>query len=150
MNPLERWTLHLAALATAGSGVLYGWLRYFGRRAGDFGPEPHPLQATAQHLHVLVAPLLVLALGVVLKAHVEPLIRTGRLRYVGSGGLLLAGLAPMVFGGYALQTVTSPGWRELWAWVHGVSSLLFLAAYLVHLARRQAVPAVPIGRPEAG
>jgi len=150
MNALERWFLHLAALATAGSGVVDGWLRYFGQRVGEFGPEPHSLQAAAQHLHVLVAPLLVLALGVVLKAHLEPLVRGGRLRALGSGSLLLAGLLPMVFGGYALQVVIDPGWRSAWAWVHGLSGLVFLGAYLAHLARRRANQEAAEGRAEAG
>ncbi len=146
MSALERWFLHLAALATAGTGLLYGWLRYFGQRAGEFGPEAHPLQGTFQHLHVLSGPLLVLALGVVLKGHVEPLLRADKVRAFGSGAFLLAGLAPMILGGYAVQVVVDPRWRATWAWVHGISSLLFLAAYLVHLARRAAPQAVAEAR----
>lgn len=134
MNPLERWSLHLSALLVAGTGLLYGWLRYFGQRAGEFGPEAHPLQALLQHLHVLSAPLLVLALGMILKGHVEPLFRGGRMKPLGTGALLLSGLAPMILGGYAVQVVVDPEWRRIWAWVHGLSSLLFLAAYLAHLA----------------
>ena len=63
MSVLERWSLHLAALATAGTGLLDGLLRWFGQRAGEFGPEPHPWLGMAQHLHVLLAPLLLFALG---------------------------------------------------------------------------------------
>lgn len=150
MNALERWSLHLAALATAGTGLLYGWLRYFGQRAGEFGPEAHPLQGTFQHLHVLSAPLLVLALGVVLKGHIDPLARAGKLRAWGTGAFLLAGLAPMILGGYAVQVVVDPHWRTLWAWIHGVSSLLFLGAYLSHLARRTAGEPLPEARAKEG
>lgn len=133
MNALERWLLHLAALTTGLTGLGYGALRYFGRRAGEFGPEPHPWQATLQHLHVLAAPLLVLALGAVLKGHVQPRLADGGGRPRGTSALLLAGLAPMLLGGYAVQVCTDPVWRSAWAWVHGLASLLFLAAYLVHL-----------------
>ncbi len=143
MSAFERWSLHLAAWTTAGSGLLYGWLRYFGRRAGEFGPEPHPWQAALQHLHVLAAPLLVLALGAVLKGHVSPRIRDGSRGSRGSGLLLLAGLAPMVLGGAAVQVAADPAWRTLWAWVHGGSSLVFLGAYLAHLVGRPAVPGGP-------
>ena len=136
MSALERWSLHVAALLTAGSGLGYGWLRYFVQREGAFGSEPHPLQGLLQHLHVLIAPGLVLALGVVLKAHVDPLIRKGKFRGWRSGLWLVAGLAPMILAGYAVQVVVDPGWRRAWAWVHGGASLLFLAAYLVHLVRR--------------
>lgn len=150
MSAIERLFLHMAALVTAGSGLLYGWLRYFGRRAGEFGPEPHPLQAMLQHLHVLAAPMLVLALGMVLKGHVQPLVGDGRLRPGVSGALLLAGLAPMVLGGYAVQVCTDPAWRSAWAWVHGLASVLFLVAYLVHLARGTQPETSALMRPEDG
>ncbi len=142
MNPLERWSLHLSALLTAGTGLVYGWLRYFGQRVGEFGPEAHPLQALLQHLHVLSAPLLVLTLGMILKGHVEPLLRSGRMKPLGTGLFLLGGLAPMILAGYAVQVVVDPEWRRLWAWIHGLSSLLFLGAYLVHLARGTAAQTV--------
>ncbi len=150
MSAFERWSLHLAAWTTAGSGLLYGWLRYFGRRAGEFGPEPHPWQAALQHLHVLAGPLLVLALGAVLKGHVQPLVRDGRVRAGSSGALLLAGLAPMVLGGYAVQVCSGPAWRSAWAWVHGLGSLVFLGAYLVHLARGPQPATSVVMRPEGG
>lgn len=142
MNALERWSLHIAALLTAGTGLIHGWLRYFGQRTGEFGLEAHPLLGLLQHLHILSAPFLMLALGMVLKGHVEPLVRSGRLNRLGTGLFLLVGLAPMILGGYAVQVVVDPTWRKLWAWVHGISSLLFLGAYLLHLARNTATQAV--------
>lgn len=125
----------MAALLVGGSGLAYGWLRYFQLRAGEFGLEAHPLQAPLQHLHVLAAPALVLLLGAVLKGHAEAQVREGRLKRFGTGLLLMLGLAPMILGGVAVQVVVDPAWRRLWAWVHGISSLVFLCAYLVHLAR---------------
>jgi hypothetical protein len=150
MNALERWSLHLAALLTAGTGLVYGWLRYFGQRAGEFGPEAHPNQALCQHLHVLSAPMLLLALGMVLKGHVEPLFRGGRMKRIGTGALLLGGLAPMIFGGYAIQVAVDPGWRKLWAWIHGTSSLLFLGTYLLHLGLALAPTPAAEAEPDSG
>lgn len=135
MNPLERWTLHLSALVTGATGLIYGWLRYYGQRMGEFGLEPHPLQGLLQHLHVLAAPLLVFALGMVVRGHVLPRYRAGQPSGRRTGAFLLAGLAPMVFAGYGLQVVTEPATRTVLGWVHGVSSLLFLGAYGVHIAR---------------
>lgn len=136
MSVLERWCLHAAAGLTGGTGLVYGGLRYFGRRAGDFGPEPHPLQGALQHLHLLAAPLLLLALGALLKGHVQPLVREGRVRAARSGLAMLLGLAPMVLGGVAVQVATDPAWRQAWAWVHGLASLVFLGAWLFHQVRR--------------
>ena len=141
MSPLERWSLHLAALITAGTGLLDGLLRWFGERAGEFGPEPHPWLGVAQHLHVLVTPALVFTLGMMVRGHLWPKLgRTVEGRRTGLGAAFL--IAPMVFSGYAIQVVTSPAWRGALAWVHGVSAGTFLQAYFGHLAFRGWQPAV--------
>jgi len=133
LNRLERWGLHLSALAMALSGLSYGWLKYFGQRPGEFGPEASPWQALAQHAHVLLGPCLVFSLGLVVKAHVAPRLASGRARRTGFWLALL--LAPLVLSGYTLQVVVEPRWRVGFAWVHGPIALLFLASYAVHLLR---------------
>ncbi len=133
MTRLEKWSLHLAALLTAATGLSYGWLRYFGQVQGDFGPEPHRLQSLMQHLHVLAAPLLLFALGMIVRGHLWPKLRGGRPEGRRTGLFLGLVLAPMVLSAYGLQVATEPAWRNGLAWVHGVTSLLFLLAYLAHL-----------------
>jgi hypothetical protein len=132
MTTLERWSLHISALFTGATGLLYGWLRYYSQHPGEFGVEAHPLQATLQHFHVLGAPLLVFALGMLVRGHVLPMWRnrmhSGRV----SGTLLALILTPMVLSGYAIQVAMEPRWRLGFAWLHGVTSLLFLAGYGVH------------------
>ena len=132
MTGLERWSLNLTALFTGATGLLYGWLRYYGQHPGEFGVEAHPLQATLQHLHVLAAPLLVFTLGMLVRGHVMPMWRSGRPGGRASGVLLALILAPMVLSGYAVQVAVEPRWRLAFAWVHGVLSLLFLAGYGFH------------------
>ncbi len=132
MKTLERWALHLGALLTGFSGLGYGWLRYFKQVQGDFGPEPHPLQGVIQHAHVLAAPLLLFALGMTVRGHLFAKLRAGTRegRRTGLGAALL--IAPMVLAGYLVQVATSPTWRTAFAWVHGISSILFLISYLGH------------------
>lgn len=132
MTRLERWILHLTALLTGVTGLIYGWLRYFGQLKGEFGMEAHPLQGALQHLHVLGSPLLVFTLGMLLRGHVLPMWRAGRPAGRTSGLLLALVVAPMALSGYAVQVVVEPRWRLLFAWVHGVSSLLFLGVYAGH------------------
>lgn len=132
MSPLERWALHLAALATAGTGLMDGLLRWFGQRAGEFGPEAHPWLGPAQHLHVLVAPLLLFCLGMAVRGHVQARLRKGAEgRRTGLAAVFL--IAPMVLSGYGIQVVTVPAWRTALAWAHGIGAGLFLLAYLAHL-----------------
>ncbi len=133
MTPLERWSLHLAALVTAGTGLLDGLLRWYGERPGPFGPEAHPWLGTAQHLHVLVGPLLVFTLGMLVRGHLWARLQGGAEgRRTGLGAALF--IAPMVLSGGAIQVVTSPAVRTGFAWTHGLASGVFLLAYLGHLA----------------
>jgi len=135
VSPLERWSLHLAASATAATGLLDGLLRGFGMRLGEFGPEPHPWQGAAQHLHILVSPLLVFTLGSLVSGHLRSRLRKGAEgRRTGLGAALLIG--PMVFSGCAIQVATDLQWRSALVWSHGLSSGLFLLAYFGHLAVR--------------
>ena len=135
MSPLERWSLHLAALLTAGTGLMDGLLRWFGVRMGEFGPEPHPWLPAAQHLHVLTAPLLLFALGMTVRGHLQAKLKRGSEgRRTGLGAAFL--IAPMVLSGYAVQVVTTPALRTAFSWVHGLSAGLFLLAYLGHLLVR--------------
>jgi hypothetical protein len=127
--------MHLSAFLTAGTGLLYGWLRYFGQRPGEFGPEAHPAQALLQHLHILTAPLLAFTLGVLVRGHVQPMLHRGAPVGRASGLAMIFVLAPMILSGYLVQVATEPAWRVGWAWVHGIASLLFLLGYAVHQAR---------------
>jgi hypothetical protein len=112
-----------------------GLLRWFGQRVGEFGPEAHPWLGSAQHLHVLVAPVLVFCLGVMVRGHLWTKLRQGSEgRRTGLGAALL--IAPMVFSGYAIQVVTLPAWHTGLAWIHGISAGAFLLAYFGHLALR--------------
>lgn len=132
MTRLESWSLHLSAMFTGLTGWIYGWLRYFGQQRGEFGLEPSPLQATFQHLHVLGAPLLVFTLGLLVRGHVVPMWRSGRPGGRASGVMLALILAPMVMSGYAVQVAVDPRWRLPFAWIHGLTSMLFLGGYWIH------------------
>jgi hypothetical protein len=66
------------------------------------------------------------------RGHLYTKLRTGapegRRTGLGLGFLIF----PMVASGYLVQVVTTPAWRLTFAWVHGVTSLLFLVSYLGH------------------
>ena len=135
MNLLERWALHLSAAAVALTGLVYGWLKYCHQRPGEFGPEPFPLQGWSQHGHVLTSPLLLFALGMIVRGHVVPSLRAGVARGRGTGLAIAAVLAPAVLSGYGLQVCVDPAWRTALAWIHGPASLGFLLAYGAHVLR---------------
>lgn len=135
----ERWGLHLATAGVALTGLAFGALKYFGERAGEFGPEPHPWMPWAQHAHVLAGPLLVFAFGILFKAHVLPALRSHETRRT-SGLLLLAAITLLILSGYLLQIQAQATLRQAFAWLHAPLGALFLLAYLAHLLRPQSSP----------
>ena len=143
MNRLEAWLLHGATLLVGGGGLVYAWMRYFARPADPFAVVNHPWQPPAQHLHVLAAPLLVFALGLVWQSHVRASLRLGIPARRRSGWGLAATAAPMVASGYLLQTATAPGWRQAWLALHLASSALWLAGYAAHQLSGRRAPRAP-------
>ena len=124
--------MHVAHLLVAGTGLVYGVLKYFFIIEGEYGPEPHAAQGWWQHAHVITAPLLALLLGAFLRAHAWPLwkkkIQEGRKSGIGLMGFIL----PMVFSGYLIQIAMSDLWRTIFVWIHVVVSCLWVVAYAVH------------------
>jgi hypothetical protein len=131
--------LHIASFLVIGSGAIWAYLRY----VHDLGPEPedpvlamewsgvHPWEPSLRNLHLLAAPLLVFAVGLIWSGHVAPrLFRPWARRATGLSLALLFG--PMVITGVLLQVAESEASRTLWAWAHGISSLVWAAAYLAH------------------
>ncbi len=126
--------LHLANLAVSGTGLVYVWMRYLVEPADEWAVVNHPWQPLVQHLHVLSAPLLVFAIGLIWSVHALAKLRNGR-RGRTSGLGLLALFLPMAASGYLLQVAVDPGWRHTWIWVHVVSSLLWVGAFAIHKVR---------------
>lgn len=139
----QKWFQQLANLAVGGTGLVYGWMLYCITPVEDdpysIAVVHHPWQPDVKNLHVLCAPLLVFAIGVIWPDHVWKRIKSGfpgRRRI----GLLLALLAvPMIASGYLLQTSVDETWNRVWVWTHGVSSVLWIVAFVGHqISRRRA------------
>jgi hypothetical protein len=123
--------LHLANVAVCGTGLVYAWMRYLFDPIDEWAVVNHPWQPHFQHIHVLVAPLLVFAVGLIWSAHVLGKLKNGRKNRVAGIGLTALFL-PMAASGYLLQVAVQPGWRQAWIWVHVVSSLVWVVAFVVH------------------
>jgi len=135
MRVLERWSLRIGFAVGVVTGVVYGWVRYLGAVKGEFGLEPSPWQPFWQHAHVLAAPVLLFALGVAVRGHVQGMLGHGVRRGRRSGLVLLTLLGPLVLGGYAVQVVTTAGLRNALGWIHAALGALFAALYAIHWAK---------------
>ena len=133
MTSLEKRLFIAANALVGGTGVVYGWLRYFVRSDDPYAVVNHPAQPLWQNLHIWLAPLLVIAFGHFFYHHAlaywKAQVKPGR-----RSGLLMLGLAlPMIFSGYLLQTAVDEMWRQAWIIIHVAASLLWLAGVGLHL-----------------
>ncbi len=132
MSRFERWLLHLSNLAVGGTGVVYALMLYAMESDDPFSIVNHPLQPRMQHLHVLLAPLFIFAVGLVWRRHIWAHFSRGVRRARHSGISLLLLLVPMVASGYLLQTAVEPQWRRIWEISHLVTSGIWILAFIGH------------------
>jgi hypothetical protein len=128
----EAWSVHVSTILVAGTGVVYAAMRYLMAPTDPFAVVNHPLQPTVQHLHVLVAPLLVFGAGLVWRDHVWKHYKQGVETSRRSGIAMLLTIVPMVVSGYLIQTTVTEGWRTAWIAVHLSTSGIWLLGYLGH------------------
>jgi hypothetical protein len=147
----ESWTVQAATLLVGGTGLVYAWMLYLLAPADPFSPVHHPWQPLVQHLHVLAAPLLVFATGLIWRRHVWHGWRMGIGGRRRSGVSITLTLVPMAASGYLLQVSVDERWRQVWVIVHLVASGLWLLGFLVHqmvphlmTMRRARRPASPL------
>jgi hypothetical protein len=128
----EAWSLHLSNLLVGGTGLVYSGMLYLVTPSDPYAIVNHPLQPQVQHLHILVAPLLIFAVGLVWHRHVWSHWKRGKRQGRRTGVSMALTLAPMVVSGYLIQTAVDGDWRKVWVVVHLVASGLWVAGYLAH------------------
>jgi len=133
MNRWEARIQHAANLLVVGTGVVYAIMRYFLNPADEWAVVNHPWQPHVQHLHILTAPLLVFACGLIWHRHVANKLHRGEQRGRRSGPGLLLALVPMVVSGYLIQTTVAESWGQVWIVVHLISSAAWTFAFVGHL-----------------
>jgi hypothetical protein len=132
MTPALRRCVHAAVLAAAATGLVLLWTRYVAPPGEE--SDPPAIDATAQHLHVLLVPLVVFAFGVLWPTHVLPHLRASDRLQVTGLLLLLVGLL-MVATGYGLQVATDDLGSAVLGWAHAASGTAWLAIFAVHCVR---------------
>ena len=133
MSSFDRYLLYLANALVGGTGLVYAWMIYFLEPEGEFAIVNHPWQPHLQHLHIVLAPLLVFAIGHLWYQHAWLFLKSGVQPGRKSGISLLAMALPMVLSGYLIQVVMDDSWRSAWVIVHLATSALWLLAFLAHL-----------------
>jgi hypothetical protein len=145
MKRWELFLLHASAIAIAISGVVYGFMKYVMTGSDPDSPLGHPWQPGVLKAHVLAAPFLVFAFGLVARGHALPKWKSGETTGKRSGISLLGLIAPLVLSGYAVQVFTGDSLRKEMGWIHAALGAVYILAYAAHLLKRRPVDEVSPG-----
>jgi hypothetical protein len=132
VTAIERWLLWISGAAATVTGLVYLWMKYLLTGSDPYSVVHHPLQPLVLKLHILVAPVLVFALGVFTVRHIWPQV-VGDHPVARRSGLTTALVAgPMTLTGYLIQVLTDERWLRVVAWVHIAAGVVFAAGVVVH------------------
>lgn len=161
MTRFHRWFLYgTTALATL-SGGAYVWMKRFMDPVDEWAVINHPLEPWALKLHILSAPLMLFAVGLITTNHIWRSLRSSLPTGRQSGLAVTLTFVPLVFTGYLIQVVTSPTVADILGWSHLVLGAVCAWAMAAHRTvlrprrlkrhRRGALPVVRVGaEDEAG
>jgi hypothetical protein len=135
MSRTEAALLHAGTWLTAASGVAYFWMKSVMQASDPYSALHHPWQPQMLALHVLAAPILVFALGLIGRGHVLERYRDktphpARL----SGAATVLPALPMIASGYLIQVVTGTAVRRTLVIIHLLTGGLFVLLFAVHAA----------------
>jgi FAD:protein FMN transferase len=131
VNRLESWLLHLSTAVLAFTGILYAWMHYLMKSDDPFSVVNHPWEPHLLSIHILAAPLLLLAFGIILHSHIVFKIVSGSRIGRKSGWILIPAFAVMIISGYLLQVINSD-FRKVLVVVHLVSGVIWGIVYVGH------------------
>ena len=135
MNPFERTLLNASTCLVALTGGVYFYMKYLMTGEDPYSVVHHPLQPHALSLHVLLAPVLVFALGLITRDHIVGYLLESRQRRGRATGIVAVCLAaPMIVSGYLMQVLTDPGPRRILSVIHVAGGALYVLLFLGHLA----------------
>lgn len=141
MTPFARWLIWTSSVATGTTGVVYWWMKNLMEPLNEWAVINHPLQPWVLKAHIVSAPVLVFAVGLIATNHIwkhfQNAVRLGRR----SGVTTMWVVGPMIISGYLIQAVTHPSGLAVVVWLHVLTGLIYLTAFGLHqVAARRARP----------
>jgi hypothetical protein len=132
MSRFEKWNVWIASVLVTATGLGLLWTKYLMRAQDPWSVINHPLQPWFLKAHIITAPLLVFAIGLIATRHIWPHFRAG-IRRGRTSGILAAFFAlPMILTGYLIQVVTHAAWLRALAMSHIALGLVFAVGLTVH------------------
>jgi hypothetical protein len=131
MNRLETWLLHLSTIVLTVTGGVYACMHYLMKSSDPFSVINHPLEPYMLDIHIIAAPVLVVAIGIILHSHILFKIENGSRAARKSGLILIPLFLIMAISGYVLQ-ITSGSINRFFFWIHLGSGSLWALVYAAH------------------
>ncbi len=149
MTGFQRWFLYGSTVVTAVSGITYFVMKRFLEPLDPWAVINHPLEPWALKAHILSAPLMLFAVGLITTQHIWRSLKSSLPTGRHSGRIVSYVFGPLVLSGYLIQVTTSPLTLEVLAWTHLVLGVVGAAAIGVHRGalhgrRRQRKGALPV------
>ena len=132
ISRFERWLLWLSTAGTLVTGVAYWWMKDMMTAAEPWAVINHPLQPWMLKAHILVAPVLVFAVGLITTRHIWKHFRQGVKKGRRSGLIAAATFAALVVTGYVLQVVTGETLLRVLGWTHLGLGIIYSAGLAAH------------------
>lgn len=132
MKPFPRWCIWIGSILSGLSGLVYWWMDHMMEPLGEWAVINHPLQPWVLKAHIVTAPLLVFAIGLIAMDHIWKQYRLGIEAARRSGLSAMFVFGPMVVSGYVIQAVTAPAWLSALGWLHLGTGLVYLLGLGIH------------------
>ncbi len=132
MTRFEKRLLWVSTAVVALSGFVYLWMKYVLTPAQPWDAVNHPLQPLVLKLHILTAPVMVFAIGMITTRHIWAHYRENVVRGRRSGLTAALVILPMIVTGYLIQAVTHTGWLAAIAYAHIGFSVVFTVGLGLH------------------
>ena len=132
MTRFQRLLLFWSSALTAMTGLVYWWMDAMLEPVNEWAVVNHPLQPWVLKAHIVVAPVLVFAIGLIATDHIWKHFRTRVKRGRRSGLAAMWVIVPMVLTGYLIQAITHELWLTVVAWIHIVTGLVYAVGLLAH------------------
>lgn len=132
VSRFERWLIWLSTAATLVTGLVYWWMKDFMTPVEPWAVINHPLQPWVLKAHILVAPLLVFAVGLITTGHIWRHWRTGVKKGRRSGLIAAVTFGALVVSGYLLQVITAETLLRALGWTHLGLGMFYSAGLALH------------------
>lgn len=97
-----------------------------------FGPTQHPWLTYFKGAHLIFAPILLMAFGMIFEKHILKYLHLKNSKKRASGLSSLVTITLLVLSGQSLLVISEQNLLEWIGVIHLVAGILFLSAFLVH------------------